>query len=174
MEFNEAFEQAVLKIFNQHYKPDTIAKVIRVDKEKNVCDVLVTGSDKKVNDVRLLAVEVNPASKFVVYPKVDSLVSISYLFMNSDTAQVTKYSETDDMELNGNRFGGIVKADVLKTELDKTNATVNAMLTVLNGAPIPEAGNGAVSALQGALKTALTGKVLGSFTAIKNDKVKHG
>lgn len=171
-EFNEAFEAAVKHVIDRYMKPNVVAKVITVDKAKNTCDVEVTGSDTLIKSVNLLAVEANPTSKFVVYPKVNSLVTISYMFMNSDSAQVIKYSETEAIYLNGVQFGGLVKADVLKTELDKLkdyvstlrNAT-KAVATVVDGIAT---GTGA------AFETAMSGKTTGDFSGIKNDNVKHG
>lgn len=62
----------------------------------------------------------------------------------------------------------MVLGDELKTQLDKTNVLLQALIDILNGASIPEPGNGAPSALQLALKTAIIGKALGSYTDIKS------
>lgn len=78
------------------------------------------------------------------------------------------------VELNGNSLGGLTKTPVLQTELNKTNALLTALIGVINGAPIPEPGSGAASALQALLKAALTGQVLGDYSGIENTKVKHG
>lgn len=82
--------------------------------------------------------------------------------------------QSGSVELFGTSAGGVVKAKELKAQLDKTNAVVQALLTVLTGASIPEAGNGAPSSLQAALKLALTGKSVGSFDDLESKKVFHG
>lgn len=82
--------------------------------------------------------------------------------------------ESGTVELFGTNAGGLVKAQELKTQLDKTNAVVQAILTVLAGVNIPEAGGGAPSALQAALKGALLGKAVGDFANLESTKVFHG
>lgn len=84
------------------------------------------------------------------------------------------YRSDGTVELDGKSAGGVVLAKELKAQLDKTNAVLQALVAVLAGAPIVEAGNGAISALQVALKTAVAGKTLGDFSAIESEKVLHG
>jgi hypothetical protein len=73
-------------------------------------------------------------------------------------------------------FGGdvdnMVRYSELKTGYDKTKAALDAILTILNGAPIPEPGNGAPSALQTALAAALVGKNTGDISGAKIDEIK--
>ena len=62
----------------------------------------------------------------------------------------------------------------MKSELNKNNQILQSILAVINGSPIPEAGNGATSLLQTTLKGVLVGKQIGDFSNIENNKVKHG
>jgi hypothetical protein len=68
-------------------------------------------------------------------------------------------------------FGGtgnfLVKYNELKENYDKTKEVLDSILTILNGAPIPEPGNGAPSALQTALSSALAGKSTGDISGSK-------
>lgn len=77
------------------------------------------------------------------------------------------------VELNGRGFGGLVKVDELKTQLDKNSAILQALLTTL-ATPVLEPGNGAPSVFQAALLVATTGKFPGDFSAIESNKVFHG
>jgi len=77
------------------------------------------------------------------------------------------------VELNGKSFGGLVKGEELKTQLDKNSEILQSILTTLV-TPVPEPGNGSPSAFQAALKAALAGKAPGVFSAIESDKVFHG
>ncbi len=98
--------------------------------------------------------------------------------------------KSGNLELNGTDFGGIVKADELKKQLDINNKILNAILEVIK-VPLNEPGNGSPSVFQGALKTAIelsfaipSGNPneppipqppkVGDFSNIKNDKVQHG
>ena len=54
-------------------------------------------------------------------------------------------------------------------------ALLDSIVSVINAVPvILEPGNGNPSALQAALKTAVTGKTTGSFSGVINERVKHG
>jgi hypothetical protein len=64
----------------------------------------------------------------------------------------------------------MVRGDELKTQIDKTNDVVSAIVNIIKGSPIPEPGNGVNSAFQAALNTTLTGKVVGDFKDIRSEK----
>lgn len=172
MTFKEAFTSAVKSILSTMLRSNMVCEVIGVDKEKNTCTVKETGTDKEVNDVRLLSIEGTFAKQLAIYPKVGSLVLVSYIFLKSDECTVIKYSEVESLLLNGNEFGGLVKADVLIAELNKTNALVTAIAMALNTWVVAPTDGGL--ALKTIVTTALAGKAVGNFTNIKNDNVKHG
>ncbi len=81
--------------------------------------------------------------------------------------------ETELMEFNGGSNGGLTNTPELKTQLDKTNELLQAIITVLSGSLIPEPGNGSPSALQTALKAVITGKTLGDYSQIEDTKITH-
>ena len=93
--------------------------------------------------------------------------------MDSDQLVVLMVSEVESLVYHGGENGGLVVAPRLRDELAKNNALLDAILTVLSGAAIPEPGNSAPSALQAALASAVAGKELGDFSDIENDKIKH-
>ena len=115
----------------------------------------------------------------LLIPSIDSTVKI---ILSRDVEPfVCQYSELDEIRIDAVDkivFNGgentTVKGDVLKTEIEKTNSTLQAILTVLTGSPIQEPGNGSPSALQATLASALAGKTLGSFTSIENNNILHG
>lgn len=77
------------------------------------------------------------------------------------------------LELNGTEYGGIIKIEELKNELEKINTFLKKFVETLKTA-VTEPGNGAPSALQQALNTALSTLPFADFTQIENEKVKHG
>jgi phage baseplate assembly protein gpV len=100
----------------------------------------------------------------------------------SDGTRIEYNKESHELNITGSGLkvifhggvnSGMVKAPVLKTESEKDKAIIDTILTVLNGASIPEPGSGSPSALQIALKSALTGKSSGVWTGLENDKIKH-
>jgi hypothetical protein len=74
-------------------------------------------------------------------------------------------------EIGGNA-DNLVRYSVLKSEYDKTKDALDAIMSVLTGAPINEPGSGSPSALQAALLAALTGKSTGDITGAKIEQIK--
>lgn len=64
----------------------------------------------------------------------------------------------------------ILKGDVTVEELNKDNDILSSILDILTGSPITEPGNGAPSALQAALKGAVSGKAVADYSKIKSEK----
>lgn len=77
------------------------------------------------------------------------------------------------VELDGKNFGGLVKADELKAQLDKNNQILQTIKNIAS-VPVNEPGNGSPSAFQAALSAALSTLQTGDFSQIKSDKVLHG
>lgn len=82
--------------------------------------------------------------------------------------------KADKIKINGDDLGGLIKIEELKKELQKNNIILEILLKICNSSPIPEPGNGSPSAFQSALMSALSGKQVGNFNNIENDKVLHG
>lgn len=84
--------------------------------------------------------------------------------------------QQDKLLLNGENGGGLLNTSELKTAWNQNKAILDALLQIFTGTPINEPGNGSPSALQLALKTALTGKQAGTFSesTIVSQKVMHG
>lgn len=162
----------VQHFINDSLVPITVAKVKSVSKADNTCVVEVTGTEETYNDVRLMAIEGKVDNPTVMYPKVESMVVIAPLFGSKSEWAVLSITEVDEIYLNGSDFGGLVKADVLKKELDKTNATVTAIRNaLLNWVVVPSDGG---AALKSIVSATLPSVNVGNFESIKNDKVKHG
>lgn len=99
------------------------------------------------------------------------LLSEDQIYFKSNTQELN--ITNDGIIMNGGNNGGLIKIETIKTELGKNNQILQALLTVLSGTPITEPGNGSPSALQVALKAALTGKTIGSFSNMEDTKVTH-
>ena len=74
---------------------------------------------------------------------------------------------------NNGDNGGIPKVEVIKNYFEATNNILQAVLSIINGPPIPTAAPAAPDALQVALNAALIGKSVGTYTDIEDEKVKH-
>ena len=108
-----------------------------------------------------------------IKPALESDCLIAILEGQESVAFLIYAVEAELMEFNGGDNGGLAITPKLVTELDKTNSLLQSIITVLSGSPVPEPGNGSPSALQIALKAAITGKQLGDYSDIENDKITH-
>jgi len=112
--------------------------------------------------------------KLIIKKEDKPVVEISGDKITISQNEKKKIEITEDLiQFDDGQNNGLVKVDVLKEYISKTNQILNAILTVINGTPINEPGNGAPSALQTVLKTSLAGKNTEPATQIENDKVKH-
>ena len=124
------------------------------------------------------------------YPKVGSKVILALLQGNktktillvveemeqcliTDSTGFEWHLKSGDLTINGDQFGGIVKAPELKKQVDKNSAILDAMLQVFK-TPITEPGMGAPSALNTALNSATSGKLTADLSYIENEHIKHG
>jgi hypothetical protein len=119
----------------------------------------------------------------MIVPMKDSVVIVATFSKNSGDAFVLGYTEVEKVKvltskgevwLNGDNYGGVLIEKKLVDELKKVNDLLQGVLSVINGAPITEPGNGSPSALQLALKGVVAGKALPQYQSITNEKVKHG
>ena len=173
-------------------------KILSVDKENDTCDIEPLRGGAEYLEVRLKAVIKQTDVKLVVYPVIGSIVHFGIIENNpADTyvTQITEFEsvlitnktlfklhlkedgkldiEAKEITFNGGNNKGLVKEPELVKELNKNNQILQAILGVINGTPIPEAGNYAPSSLQTTLKGVLTGKQIGDFTQLENTKIKH-
>lgn len=167
-----------------------VAKVLDVDASRALVSVQDEETGLKVEEVRLLPIEKEEGDTgLVIIPSVGSTVLVTpidnteWFVLSTFSIQSLKLQVGDSFsqEINTNgelifnqgQIGGLVDGKKLVTELNKTNGILNALLQVVLGAPIAEAGGGAPSALQQALRVVLTGKPISDYSDIENPKIKH-
>ena len=149
-----------------------------VDIPSRTCDCTVI-SGQGVTEIPnvLLMTEVDDG--FFLVPTVGSTVFVVYSTYNEPF--VCLFSQVDQIifkadaiQFNDGSFGGLTKTLELRDQLNKTNQLLTALLNIINGPPIPEPGSSAPSALQAALKAAITGQSLGDYSEIENPIITHG
>jgi len=145
-----------------------VCKVNDVDAAKKTCVCAPVNGDALIPAVRLI--QAQESKGFLILPKKGSFVVVSYL--GDGSAYVAMFSDVDEVQLDGDKFGGLIKIQELKTQLDKMNAQLKAVTDSL-GQWIPVANDGG-AALQAFFNTAFIGKAAASFNDIENTKVKHG
>ena len=119
-----------------------------------------------------------PGEKILFSRDKDGKVVATIKMLNSGNIEIElkgdyKIKTEGNIELNGSDFGGLIKIEELKMQLQKNTAILNGILGTLK-APVAEQGNGAPSVFQAALITAIGAMQTGDFSNIENKKVKHG
>ena len=77
------------------------------------------------------------------------------------------------VQFNDGSLGGLTKTLELQAQINKLNTLVGHLVGIINGIAVLEAGGGAASALQAALKAAILTDTVGDFSNIEDTTVKH-
>lgn len=173
-------KETIQRIVQEELPVQVLPGIVKsVDEQRMTCRVdLKTLPD--MLDVRLRASIDGSQSGWLVTPVVNSPVLVALINNDFASAFICAYSEverlrvlTDDIQLAGENYGGLVKAPELKKQVDKNSLILDLLLQVL-ATPVTEPGNGSPSALQAALNAALQGKPTADLSNIENQKVRHG
>lgn len=167
-----------------------VAVVKEVDQSKYTCDVQAVDDSPIHHDVRYKTT-INDSDKgVIIHPAKGSFVICSILDNDENSVIISKVTEFDELEvttadgfkvhlkgdemkINGDQFGGLVKAPELKTQVDKNTQILDTFKQLLQ-TPINEPGLGAPSAFQAALNSALAALQTADLSNIENEKIKHG
>jgi hypothetical protein len=170
--------ESIQKIVNQSTRASIIPAVVKSFNADNWTCVIEYKNLEL--DARTRAVINAEASGIFVEPVVGSAVLIGLIEDNINALFVVKWSEivkykldAERIELNGDGFS-IVKAETLQQVMDHNAQFIQVFKNILSGPPITEPGNGAPSALQIALNTALGTVQWGDHSNIQNETIKHG
>lgn len=181
----EEFKEHLKNILNDGFMASIVeAEVVSV--EEGLCTIKVIGKENTISDVRFRIIP--SAAGITVVPKVGAIALVVLPFDEPTRAVVIDVNEVeqvsikvgdslveilpDGIKLNGGELGGLVKVKELETELNKMKAIVDGFQQALK-TPVMEAGNGAPSAFQAALSTAIGALPAASFSNIENPKVKQ-
>jgi hypothetical protein len=131
------------------------------------CTVKTLDTETEISNVRL---QTSDASGLYLKPAVNSFVIIAPI---ADFEYVVvMYSDIDEMQFLDGSYGGLTKTQELKTQLDKTNEVLQAVVDSLtNWTPVANDGG---AALKTFFNTTLGPKIVGDFSSIENDKITHG
>jgi hypothetical protein len=137
----------------------------------NTCKVLPLGSDVEIHGVKI---SFDGSANTVFTPAFNSVVVVGKQKINKLQKEyfIVQCTKVETVKIHGETFGGLVKANILKTELDKTNEVVNTIVNTLLNWTVASSDGGA--ALKLAFTAAITGKTVGDYSSIENESVKHG
>lgn len=172
--------QAIRKIIQDDIKINVVVgKVKSVDEQKMTCDIdLKTSPD--LLDVRLRSVIDEEEKGILIVPENDSYVLAGLIDNNPKSAFVCGFSKvkkirllTDEIELSGTDFGGVVKSEVVANQINEIKSDINNLKTIMSSWVItPADGGAALKAAAAVWYAQQLGQV--SKTDFENDKVKHG
>lgn len=174
MQKDEKISQLLYKLVSPYLgRSPEFGTVVSVDSDKLTCVVAPADENKAdLTDVRLNAVSESQEKPIVCLPKVNSVVLVAFIENNHDEAFVAMMSEVDEVRLRGDAYGGLIKWESLKADLDKVNNLVGAMKQAFTQwSPVSQDGGAALKAI---LSPQLSGKNLPTYTNITNEKVTHG
>jgi hypothetical protein len=167
----------IIKSLREITKSNSYSKtceVIQIDTSSNTCDVAPVDGSAHIPNVRLNTSQTG----YLIIPKEGSLVDIT--FTDPDNAFVSMFSEVDDIKikvsneihLNGDGLGGLIKISDLVGKLNDIEDLVNNLLTTLQSTTIPLAPSGTYpfAPLYATFQMLVNTQV----NDIENDKVKHG
>lgn len=155
------------------------AKVISVDDQDQTCDVEIEG-EHELYDVRLRSIIDQDNKGVIVYPSVGSYVLVgiidnriesSYICATSTVSKVQIM--TDDIELAGDQFGGLVKAEVVNAEVNALKQEINTFKQLLTAwVPVPTDGGASLKTFV----ASWAGQLMTPNTQVdyENQQVKHG
>lgn len=143
----------------------------RVAKVKSVngsmCTVETLDTETELIGVRLQT----QAGNGVLYtPKIDSFVIVAPI--DDFEYVVVMFSDIDEIKFLDGSYGGLTKTQELKTQLDKTNEVVQAIVDSLKNWTVAAGDGGA--ALKAFFNTQLGSKEVGDYSNIENPKITHG
>lgn len=152
-----------------------------------VCTVELLDDTHLLQGVSMMTMDFEQTGLKLV-PAVGSVVGVGVPSEGVTSAFLLAFSELDGVKLqvgesrlevskdgfvfNGGELGGLVKVKELESQLNALKGVVDALILVVNGAPVPEVGNGAPSSFQKAMQSAVLGKSTGDFSQLANEKVR--
>jgi len=151
-------------------------KVTSVDQEAKTCTVEPMNGDADLLGVYMQAYE-SADTGIIIIPEVNSYVVVH--FLTKDQAYITKTTGVSEViiltsagiKLNGDQYGGLIKIEELKTQIDKNTALLKSIQDVFKAwVPVPSDGGAA-------LKTASSAFInlsRANLDDIENETVKHG
>lgn len=182
---NRALRMLIRKTIPTQVVPGTVAEV---DENKFVIDVDPVDDGARYNDVRLRSVIDDKDYGVIVIPEKGANVLIGIIHNNDNapylisadkirkliikTKSCQMMFEADGtIKFNDGKNGGLAITPTLISELNKTNAVVNAIKNLLlTWLPVSQDGGAALKAAAAATLPPLS---VGDFSNIENKKVKH-
>lgn len=185
---SEEVRKALKRMVRKQLAPEVITGKVVAVFGTDTCDVEPSDGGAVLYDVRLRVSQNSADSGAFSVPKKGSQVVCVQLAMNANNWAVIAVEDIEEhivkvngnaelrvkpngnITINGDQYGGLVKVQELRTELDKVTSFLNTLRNAINSAGAgPDA-----APFKAALSAALGPLPLPSYTNIESDKTKHG
>tara|TARA_R110002020_G_scaffold180781_1_gene375425 strand:+ start:1577 stop:2095 length:519 start_codon:yes stop_codon:yes gene_type:complete len=154
------------KIGEQYSK---ICKVDKYDENAGTVDVSPLDETAPILGVRIVAGQSD--SGLLVVPVVGSFVAVT--FISETSAIVSMFSEIETVSIRGDQYGGLIKIEELKKQLEIVTSRLNTLYDAIKNATTAAQDGGAT--LQSTMKVILSTQIeTENFDSIENESVKHG
>ena len=159
MDKYEEIAKGLKKLLSKVYT--TTAGIVKeVNEQKRTCRVEID-TNVVLSNVRLKSVIDNDENGIIIFPTVGSDVIISHIENSQTEAFISSYSKFDKMLIDKGSFGGLVKVNELRDELNKVNIILQAIIdTITTPMVVPSQPPNAPDVLWVALKSVLADKLL--------------
>lgn len=145
-----------------------VAKVTKVN-DNNTIDAQPLDGSPDLFNVRLQAG--NTEKGLLIVPAVDSFCVVS--FLSESTCFASQFSEIQSIYLNGDSFGGLIKIEELKTQLNIISQRIDIINQAIKTAVVAPGDGGAT--FKANLISVIDSQIQKEdFTKIENEQVKHG
>jgi hypothetical protein len=184
-----ALDQAIEEAIRRHAEKRQIKQVligVAKDVKDTTCTVEREGAPT-LNDVRLNAIDDNLETYLTVYPAegsnvvvaiLENLVTEAIVIRCSEVAKIglkigaiTLVIDKDGIVMNGGSFGGLIKIEELKTQLDKVTDRIDAVINAIKTGTVTPGDGGAAYKLS--MTTQLSALSKEDFGKIEDTKIKH-
>ena len=152
----------------------TVINVIEDDAENPyTCDVAPLDESPILYNVRLKSIVDDDVNGLIVIPENKSTVLVTLIGNDRNNCFVSNFSKVANVYLRGKDFGGLVKIEILKTEMEKLNANINVLKAACQAAfvPVDSLVSGACSS---AFSTGTATMQQQDLSQLENENVKHG
>lgn len=176
MASNRELRDAIRRIVGYEKQYSIIAEVKSVDKEKRTCVVVPLNGQVELTDVRLQSIQ-SSTSGIYLEPAIGSYVIVGFIDENEAFIALTEKIEeieiiaSGTVKINGDEFGGLVKINELKSQIEKNTNLLKAIQNAFS-LWIPVTSDGGAN-----LKLASASFInLGTANLenIENEKIRHG
>ena len=180
-----SMKDAIQRMVNEQIKVQVLVGTVKsVDETKMVCDVDLTNAPDLL-DVRLRSIIDENDKGVLIVPKKDSHVLVGIIDNRIESAFVLSFSEvekirliTDEIELSGNDFGGLIKIEELVSKInrleDKLNSLVNKHNTHIHITTATVSATPTVGTIAPTTSSETPIAPNTQKSDLENEKVKHG